>query len=253
MYMPRGGFGPFDARAVKLSPRGYQAHGQTVTWLLRNVEPKEDIVIECEPARVRRASNPLRSATKEEAPGLQLRLAMAPEAAYDTEGAARALRALRRTFPDSWAAEKVDLHLAGLHFRHQEHEGRLWASGPDARAAVRFYEAALEQPLDREERVECLCQLLALYARVVKRPRRAKQVLALLERDLPPDGEERESELKFIAAVSAEGPRQTNGVTSQGPVKREAAGGGQDSPPPPAVLVHESDRPEPTPPVQPAE
>jgi hypothetical protein len=225
MYMPRGGVGPFDASALRLSPKGYQANGQTVTWLLRNVEPREDIVIDCDPARVRRASNPLRSAPREEAPGLQLQLALAHEAAYDTEGAARALRALRRAFPDSWAAEKVDFHLARLRFRHHEHDGRLWGSGPDAPAAVRLYEAALDRPLDREERVECLCQLLALYARVLEQPRRAERVLARLKRDLPPDGEERERVLEFIAAALPQGPPETNEATSGPPVKREPAQG----------------------------
>ncbi|MBM4041468.1 MAG: hypothetical protein FJ290_23450 [Planctomycetes bacterium] len=200
--MPPWGYGPFDARALKLSPKGYKVSGQSVTWLLKNVEPTEDVSIEFDHVLSRKASRPLKYASREEAPRLQLQLALAHRAFREREEALRALKDLRRVCPNSDEAAKVNYYMAGIYSHHWVSGGRLVCDQLGGARARRHYEQALGEPLTSEERTDCLSQLFALYTLDAKDPKRVRQVFAALKDNLPSEPDDRRTLVGLVALAS---------------------------------------------------
>jgi len=201
--MPPGGFGPFRSEAVLLSPLGYEVNGRTVTWTFKDFEPDEDIHIEWNAALALVASDPLRLAPRDEAPGLQLQMAMflidngAPSGVV-------ALKELREAFPQSAEAKLVDYYLGRACARFYVNGGRIENVIWSPHAAAQHYEAALRQPLDDARRRDALAQLFVLYTQELDETAKADRTLARLRKEnlsLPEHGEL----LEMVGLASPEG------------------------------------------------
>lgn len=197
MHMPPGGFGPFTMDAVSLSPKGYTVSGRTATWVFKDFEPTKDITVGCKSwmrgRNVRASRAAFKGASREERPGLEL--ALAREMLWsDPEAALTLFDELRRTYPDSFAARRIDYTIARAHARYSLHDGTFcvltaWhreRSRPRPGAAARHYEAAVGKLSNAELRADALCQLFLLYARQLKdRPGAARALGRLREAQLP--------------------------------------------------------------------
>jgi hypothetical protein len=156
MNMPPGGLGPFRAESMQLSPAGFVVDGQTVKWVFRDIEPEEDIRVGWDTARALEASDPLKWASKEEAPGLQFKLACA----YRGEQRARQMLALLKAFPDAPEVQQAEFRVAQGYTHRHISGGAIQTSGDDPRAAAAWYTESLKRPrLPAEMRTEALREL----------------------------------------------------------------------------------------------
>jgi hypothetical protein len=201
--MPPGGFGPFRSEAVLLSPPGYEANGRTVTWTFKDFEPDEDIHIEWDDGLALAASDPLRLAPRDEAPGLQLEMAK-----YlidlDNRRAVVALKELREAFPQSAEAKLVDYYLGRAQAHFYANGERIEDVILSPYAAAQHYEAALRQPLDDARRRDALAQLFGLYTQELRETAKADRTLARLKKENLAFPEHREI-LEIVGLASPEG------------------------------------------------
>lgn len=177
MSMPPGGFGPFRPEAVRLTPAPGTFEGQTATWVLKDFEPDQDVVVQWSSARALDAARPLELASREEAPCLQLAMAKALLARGQPKRALAALGELRKAFPARSEARLVDYHVAQAYSYHYIKDGKLANDGLDPKAAAAHYRAALKQPLKAPHRQDALCELFLLH--VVESPDAAEAAKAL--------------------------------------------------------------------------
>jgi hypothetical protein len=180
--MPPGGFGPFRSEAMLLCPPGYEVNGRTVTWTFKDFEPDEDIYIEWDDGLVLAASDPLRLAPRDEAPGLQLEMAMSLIHNH-SHHAIVALKELREAFPQSAEAKLVDYYIGCAYTHFYPSGGRLEGVGWKPYAAAQHYEAALRQPLDDTRRRDALAQLFVLYTQELRETAKADRTLARLKKE----------------------------------------------------------------------
>lgn len=204
MNMPFGGYGPFRPEAVSLSPTGYTFKGQTATWTFRNFKPTEDIMLHWSGSSALAASSPLKYASPEEAPGLQLAMAQAMSEHY----AIKALKALRKVYPDSREAQEVDYQIARQycwHWHWQENGAvRFGKAGlAEPLKAIAHYEAALKRPLADHLRRDTLVELLVIYTLDTPDQAQADRILTLLKKEkFRRDDEDDWRLLKMVAAAS---------------------------------------------------
>ena len=187
--LPFAGIGPFDFKAVTLSPSGYKLRDRTAVWRMKNIEPEEDIVVEWEAFTPLAVSDPLRKAGRDEAPRLQLEYAnMIADVFSNRKKVIAAYTGLRRAFPDSYEATLVDYHL-GKCYAHYSNQGdwSLWKTVHDAKRALRHYEAAMKQALPDEMYVDLLCQLYALYSLEFANEKEAERILSLAGKAVIPE------------------------------------------------------------------
>jgi len=182
--MPPGGFGPFRSEAVLLSPPGYEVSGRTVTWTFKDFEPDEDIHIEWSRDLALAASDPVRLAPRDEAPGLQLEMAKSL-IEHDNRRAVVALKELREAFPRSAEAKLVDYYLGRAHASFSFHVswGHIQGFAWSPYTAAQHYEAALRQPLDDARRRDALVQLFVLYTQTLGETAKADRTLARLRKE----------------------------------------------------------------------
>ena len=201
--MPPGGFGPFRSEAMLLSPPGYEVSGRTVTWTFKDFEPDEDIHIEWDDGLALAASDPLRLAPREEAPRLQLEMAMSLIHNH-SHHAIVALKELREAFPQSAEAKLVDYYIGCAYTHFYPSGGRLEGVDWKPYAAAQFYEAALKQPLDDARRRDALVQLFILYTQRLRETAKADRTLARLKKENLAFPEHREI-LEIVGLASPEG------------------------------------------------
>jgi len=201
--MPPGGFGPFRSEAMLLCPPGYEVNGRTVTWTFKDFEPDEDIHIEWSRDLALAASDPVRLAPRDEAPGLQLEMAMFL-IEHGAPSGVVALKELREAFPQSAEAKLVDYYIGCAYTHFYPSGGRLEGVAWKPYAAAQHYEAALRQPLDDARRRDALAQLFVLYTQELGEKAKADRTLARLRKEnlsLPEHGEL----LEMVGLASPEG------------------------------------------------
>jgi hypothetical protein len=180
--MPPGGFGPFRSEAMLLCPPGYEVNGRTVTWMFKDFEPDEDIHIEWSRDLALAASDPVRLAPRDEAPGLQLEMAKSL-IEHDNWRAVVALKELREAFPQSAEAKLVDYYIGCAYTHFYLSGGRLEEIDWKPYTAAQHYEAALKQPLDDARRRDALVQLFILYTQRLGETAKADRTLARLRKE----------------------------------------------------------------------
>lgn len=195
MDMPGGGIGPFNINAVSLSPKGYKVDERTVTWEFKNIEPEENIIIDCDDNSVLEASDPLKNGVPaDEIPGIQLQRAIGFWAGHrDDKKAIELFETIRKSYPASYEATLIDYYLGKMcswHYnswqfvRAGDHTIEKWNDDTFApEKAIQYYELALKQVLPDEMRKRALGELFVLYTVYLKDLTQSQNIFKLIKKE----------------------------------------------------------------------
>ena len=181
--MPPGGKGPFSFEAVKMTPDTWaRVDDRTATWVFLDFKPSEDISLEWRGWGALLASNPFALKSRKEAAALLLEQG---QVLSPSPKALPAFAAIREFFPESAAARRIDYEMVRV-LSHHSVSGRSGdkldydAGIIDAGRAVKYFTAALKEPLEPRERQMALTELFILHSVEVPDPAKAAKVLEQL-------------------------------------------------------------------------
>ena len=163
--LPPPGKGPFDFKAVEMTPEGYSTKGRTATWVLENFKPAEDVKIVWTSQAARELSDPFKLKSRKDAAALLYEQGQT----WSLRTALEAFAAIREFYPDSAQARTLDYDIAKAFADEtlrlgppEELAGADELRRKYARKAIARYEAALKEPLDENQRRQALANQFIL-------------------------------------------------------------------------------------------